>query len=77
MAVLVGCGKKITYLKCRVYDPLSESINENSTVQYILEQSPNASSEISQEPAVVTFTWPLPRKPTPWFSSTPNNSVRL
>ena len=62
MAVIDGCGKKIAYLKCRVYDPLSESINKNSTVQYILEQSPKASSEISQEPGVVTFNLTVAKK---------------
>ena len=34
---------------------LNESINENSTVQYILEQSLAASREIGQDYAIVTF----------------------
>ena len=35
--------------------PLNESINKNSTVQYILEQSLAPSREVDQEYAIVTF----------------------
>ena len=34
---------------------LYESINENSTIQYILEQSPTARREVDQEYAIITF----------------------
>lgn len=42
--------------------PLNESINKNSTVQYILEQSLKASSEVGQEYAIVTFDLAVAKK---------------
>ena len=42
--------------------PLSESINENSTVQYILEQALAASREVGQEYAIVTFDLAVAKK---------------
>ena len=42
--------------------PLNESINENSTVQYILEQSLAASQEVGQEYAIVTFDLAVAKK---------------
>ena len=42
--------------------PLNESINENSTVQYILEQSIKASTEVDQEYAIVTFDLAVAKK---------------
>ena len=42
--------------------PLSESINENSTVQYILDKSLAASQEVGQEYAIVTFDLAVAKK---------------
>ena len=42
--------------------PLSESVNENSIVQYILEQSVAASREVGQEYAIVTFDLAVAKK---------------
>ena len=42
--------------------PLNESINDNSTVQYILEQSLKASGEVDQEYAIVTFDQVVAKK---------------
>ena len=42
--------------------PLNGSINEKSTVQYILEQSLKASSEVGQEYAIVTFELAVAKK---------------
>ena len=44
------------------YISLSESINDNSTVQYILEQSLAASREIGQEYAIITFDLAVAQK---------------
>ena len=41
---------------------LYQSINENSTVQYIVEQLLKASSEIGQEYAIVTFDLAVAKK---------------
>ena len=42
--------------------PLNKSINDNSTVQYILEQSLKASGEVDQEYAIVTFDLAVAKK---------------
>ena len=42
--------------------PLNESINGNSTVQYILEQSLKVSGEVDQEYAIVTFDLAVAKK---------------
>ena len=42
--------------------PLNKSINDNSTVQYILEQSLKASGEIDQKYAIVTFDLAVAKK---------------
>ena len=42
--------------------PLSESINKNSTVQNILDQSLVASQEVGQEYAIVTFHLAVAKK---------------
>ena len=42
--------------------PLSESINENSTVQYILDKSLAASQKVGQEYAVATFDLAVAKK---------------
>ena len=42
--------------------PLNKSINENSTVQYILDQSLAASHEVGQEYAIVTFDLAVAKK---------------
>ena len=46
---------------------LSESINENSTVQYILDKSLAASQEVGQEYAIVTFDLAVAKKHMHWF----------
>ena len=50
--------------------PLSESINENSTVRYILDKSLAASQEVGQEYAIVTFD--LAKFSTVWQSFSQN-----
>ena len=42
--------------------PLNESINENSTVQYIFEQSLAASREVGQDYAIVTIDLAVTKK---------------
>ena len=49
--------------------PLNESINDNSTMQYILEQLLKASGEVDQEYAFVTFDLAVSKKAYPWFGS--------
>ena len=62
MAISDLCREGVYYLHCRIHGSTNESINENSTVQYILEQSLAASQEVGQEYAIVTFDLAVAKK---------------
>ena len=54
--------KESTITNVEYMAPLNDSINENSTVQYNLEQSLAASREVGQDYAIVTFDLAVAKK---------------